>query len=142
MSNSLYNIGRQRLLKGQMNWESAGTIKAVLLDINAGAGYTFSAAHANMSSTNIPAACRIAEIALIGCSATSEGAANADDPTFPAVPVGSPLDAVLIYQYNGADDTLNYPIAYLDSMTGLPFTPNGGDIIVVWDNGTNKIFRP
>jgi len=23
----------------------------------------------------------------------------------------------------------------------LPITPNGGDIIVTWDNGINKIFR-
>ena len=32
-------------------------------------------------------------------------------------------------------------IAYIDTATGLPITPNGGDIIVTWDNGTNKIFR-
>ena len=31
--------------------------------------------------------------------------------------------------------------AYIDTATGLPITPNGGDIIVTWDNGINKIFR-
>jgi hypothetical protein len=32
-------------------------------------------------------------------------------------------------------------IAYIDTATGLPVTPNGGDITVTWDNGSNKIFK-
>jgi len=29
----------------------------------------------------------------------------------------------------------------MDTATGLPITPNGGDIIITWDNGTNRILR-
>lgn len=32
------------------------------------------------------------------------------------------------------------PIAYIDTGTGLPVTPNGSDITVTWDSGASKIF--
>jgi hypothetical protein len=32
-------------------------------------------------------------------------------------------------------------IAYIDTATGLPVTPGGGDIDITWDNGSNKIFK-
>ena len=32
-------------------------------------------------------------------------------------------------------------IAFIDTATGLPVTPNGGDITITWDNGANKIFK-
>jgi hypothetical protein len=31
-------------------------------------------------------------------------------------------------------------IAYIDSATGLPILPNGGDITVVFSSGASKIF--
>ena len=31
---------------------------------------------------------------------------------------------------------------YIDSgFTGLPVTPNGSDLTIVWDSGSNKIFK-
>jgi hypothetical protein len=30
---------------------------------------------------------------------------------------------------------------YIDAATGLPLTPNGGDVTIQWDNGANKIFK-
>ena len=47
---------------------------------------------------------------------------------------------MLIYKDTG-DNATSPLIALIDSATGLPITPNGGDIIVVWDNGANKIFK-
>ena len=46
----------------------------------------------------------------------------------------------MIYVDTGTEATSPL-IAYIDTATGLPITPNGGDIIVTWDNGTNKIFK-
>lgn len=31
-------------------------------------------------------------------------------------------------------------VAYFDTGTGFPFTPNGGDVTIQWDNGAAKIF--
>jgi hypothetical protein len=32
-------------------------------------------------------------------------------------------------------------ICIFDTATNLPVTPNGGDITIQFDNGTNKIFK-
>ena len=41
----------------------------------------------------------------------------------------------------GTESTSNL-IAYMDTgMTGLPVTPNGGDITVQWANTSNRIFK-
>jgi hypothetical protein len=32
-------------------------------------------------------------------------------------------------------------IAFIDAATNLPVTPNGGNINIAWDTGTNKIFK-
>ena len=53
---------------------------------------------------------------------------------------GSTINAIVIVKDTGTEATSPL-IAYIDTATGLPITPNGGDIIVTWDNGINKIFR-
>ena len=45
-----------------------------------------------------------------------------------------------VYQYTGVDATARL-IAYIDSATGLPFLPSGGNVAIQWDNGANKIFK-
>ena len=66
--------------------------------------------------------------------------------TFAAVN-GPSIEALVIYREvlgtDGVtpDEAASPLIAYIDTATGLPITPNGGDIIVTWDNGINKIFR-
>jgi hypothetical protein len=81
-------------------------------------------------------------VQLTNQQSTAEGAADADDVTFTSVS-GNTIGAVVIYKFVSAtDETQNPTILWLDTATGLPITPNGGDIIVTWDNGVNKIFRP
>ena len=53
---------------------------------------------------------------------------------------GASIEAIIIYSDTGTEATSPL-IAYIDTATGLPITPNGGDIIVTWDNGANKIFK-
>lgn len=60
---------------------------------------------------------------------------DAQDACFPSV-FGSDITGILIYQ--GCKD--HHLIAFIDKAYSLPAIPNGGDIIVTWDNGTNKIF--
>ena len=72
----------------------------------------------------------------------ANGAADGDDLTFSAVASGKKpsIEAIIIFKDTGNNATSPL-IAYIDTATGLPITPNGGDIIVTWDNGVNKIFR-
>lgn len=134
MANSLYDKARERFLSAQLNW-STDTIKAVLVDT---AVYTPSlAAHEYLS--DISGSSRIATSGAFTGKTIAGGAADANDVTFTSVS-GASIEAVVLYKDTGVEGTSPL-IAYIDVATGLPITPNGGDIIVTWDNGTNKIFR-
>lgn len=54
---------------------------------------------------------------------------------------GNSTEAILVYIDSGSEVNISPLVVYIDTATGLPITPNGGDIIVTWDNGTNKIFK-
>jgi len=87
---------------------------------------------------DVPAAARVAIVALTGESVTGR-VFDASDATFVAV-TGDVSEALVIYKHTGTESTSRL-IAYIDTATNLPVTPNGGDITVSWDNGANKIFR-
>lgn len=131
MANTLYDIGRQTFLSGGINWGS-DTIKVALIDTGT---YTFSQAHDFFNDVTGQVS---TSQTLAGKSATN-GVADATDVTFTAV-TGATVEALIIYKDTGVTSTSNL-IAYIDTATGLPVTPNGGDITIVWDNGTNKIFK-
>ena len=134
MANTLYDKARQRFLEAQINWMT-DTIKVLLVDTGA---YTPQVGiHEYLS--DIPSSARIAGPVTLTAKATTGGAADAADVTFPSVS-GASIEAIIIYRDTGTEATSPL-IAIIDTATGLPITPNGGDIIVVWDNGANKIFR-
>lgn len=56
---------------------------------------------------------------------------------------GLTAGTVTTIQTNDVADTAKRLIAFVDQTSGvaLPITPNGGDIIITWDNGANKIFK-
>lgn len=140
MANSLFTSFKQQLglaAIGALNAVGT-TIKATLVDTGA---YTFNAAHTVIG--DVAAAARIATGTL--ANKTWVGAVfDADDLTFPAVPVGSgtasAAEALILWVDTGTPAT-SFLIAYFDTVTGLPVTPNGGDIQVIWDNSSNKIFK-
>jgi hypothetical protein len=45
-----------------------------------------------------------------------------------------------MYEHTGVESSSRL-ICDSDTATGLPVTPNRGDITVQWDNGANKIFK-
>ncbi|CQA05857.1 Bacteriophage protein [Mycobacteroides abscessus] len=49
-------------------------------------------------------------------------------------------EAVVIFKDTGTAGTSRL-IFYLDTASGLPVTPNGGDINIKWNDGTDKIGR-
>ncbi len=133
MANALYDTGRNAFLLGDIDWV-ADTIKVVLVDA---ADYTVSLSTHDFLN-DVPAAARVATATLSGKSA-SAGVADATDVTFTGVS-GDISEALVIYKDTGTEATSQL-IAYIDSATGLAVTPNGGDINVTWDNGSNKIFK-
>ena len=134
MSNTLYDKARQRFLEAQLNMLT-DTIKCVLVDTGA---YT-----ANFTTheflADIPVSARITTPVTLTSKTTAGGAFDAADVTFTSVS-GASIETIIIYADTGTESTSPL-IAYIDTATGLPITPNGGDIIVTWDNGANKIFK-
>ena len=134
MANTLYDFARQRFLEAQINWMT-DTIKVILVDTGAYTPQT--SVHQYLS--DIPTSARIAGPVTLTSKATTGGAADAADVTFTSV-TGASIESIIIYADTGVEATSPL-IAYIDTATGLPITPNGGDIIVTWDNGSNKIFK-
>lgn len=132
MANALYDKGREGFLDGSIDWDT-DDIRACLVDTGT---YTVDlAAHDFLADvTGIVATSG----AFTGKTVTG-GVADADNVTFSAVS-GDSVEAIVIYQHTGNSATARL-IAYIDSGTGLPVTPNGGDITIQWSDGANKIFK-
>ncbi|MDT8383010.1 MAG: hypothetical protein RRB22_01190 [Gammaproteobacteria bacterium] len=134
MPNALYDKGREGFLDGSIDWDT-DNIKTILVDA---ADYVVDLATHQFLS-DIIAGARVATSANMTGKTVTAGVADADDVTFSAV-VGDPSEALVIVQDTGVEATSRL-IAYIDTASGLPVTPNGGDIQTQWDAGANKIFK-
>jgi len=110
-------------------------IKVVLVD---SADYTLDlAAHDFLD--DIPAGARVGTSGNLANKTTTGGVFDADDITITGV-TGDQFEYIIIYRDSGTASTSQL-IACIDTATGLPCTPNGGDITITWDSGANKIFK-
>ncbi|HET7721326.1 MAG TPA: hypothetical protein VFK43_15275, partial [Acidimicrobiales bacterium] len=128
MANALFDPGREGFLAGEIDFDTA-VIKAALVR-----GYTFSAAHKFVSDVTTAGGTLVATSAALASKAVTNGVADAADVTFSAVASGAAITSIIVFQSSavggGADvaATAQRLIAYFDTGTGLPVTPNGGDI--------------
>lgn len=132
MASSLYNKAREEYLDGVLDW-AADDVRVCLVKST----YTFSAAHTSLSdiSTNDNG-----RSAALGTKAVTDGIADAADTSLVAT-AASACNALVIFKQTGVDATARL-IAYIDTATGLPFTPSASQTVsVVFDNGANKIFK-
>jgi hypothetical protein len=125
MANALYDLGRESFLKGEISW-SGDNIKAILVDSQE---YTPNLATDQFLS-DIPAGGIVATSANLTSKTTTSGAGDAADVTYTSV-TGDISEFLVIYQDTGSGATSRL-IARIDTATGLPVTPNGGDIQVQW----------
>lgn len=133
MANVVFKSAKQAFLSGGLDLTSV-TVKAVLVDTGA---YTFNAAHANLS--DIPSGARIATSGALASKTVTDGVFDAADITINAVS-GATVEAVVLFKDTGTASTSSL-IAYIDTASaGLPFTPNGGDCSISFDNSAAKIF--
>lgn len=132
MANALYDKGREGFLDGSIDWDT-DTIKICLVS----SGYTVNlTTHDFLDDlgANI-----VATSAALSSKTVAAGVADAADVTISAVS-GSQVTRIVIFKDTGSAATSRL-IASIDTATGLPVTPNGGDIIVAWDSGANRIFK-
>lgn len=91
---------------------------------------------------DIPALGRVATSGVLAAKTIAGGVFDAADltPAFAAA-TGDPSEYIVVYNDTPATDATKNLICIFDTGTGLPVTPNGGDINVAFDNGANKIFK-
>ena len=126
MANALYPLWKAALLQASANSALTGTVKAVLIDA---ADYTYSAAHDFYDDASAGA---VGTPQTIGTKTYTSGTFDGDNVTFTAL-TGDVCEAILIFIDTGTPSTSRL-VAYIDTgVTGLPVTPNGGDVTITWN---------
>jgi hypothetical protein len=131
MANQLYPRAKEAFLNSDIDMLSDDIVIA-LIDTGE---YSFSTSH--QYRTDIPNEAVISTVTL-GNKTTANGVFDAEDATFTSV-TGANAEALIIFQDTGNTST-SILIAFIDSATGLPILPNGGDITVAFSSGDNRIF--
>ena len=130
MANAVYPLYKQELLKNSADTALTGTgttgLYCALVDTGT---YTYSAAHQFYSSLSgiVGTDQEIGSVTLVN------GLIDGADVTFSAVS-GNSVEALVLYRKNAGANTTWRLVAYIDTgVTGLPVTPNGGNITVTWN---------
>lgn len=140
MANAVFPKAKEGFLDGSIDLDTA-VIKVALVR-----GYTYSSSHSTVSDvTGAGGTLHAVASALTGKSVTN-GVFDANDVTFTTPSTNTNDHALLVYQASGVGGGADVAassqrvIAWIDTGTGIPIKPAGGDITVVWDSGANKIF--
>lgn len=140
MANAVYPKAKEGFLDGSIDLDTA-TIKVALVR-----GYTYSSSHTTVSDVTGAGGTLHAASSGLASKTVTNGVFDASDITFTTPSTNANDHSLLVYQSSavggGADVAASSQrvIAWVDTGTGIPIKPAGGDITVVWDNGANKIF--
>lgn len=135
MANGLFAKAREGYLAGNYDFD-ADDIRALLIRSSGGGSGPYYTVNLNTHDflDDVPnnADCRPVAAVAIGSRTTTNGVADGADITFSSVPAGDAVQGILIYHHTGVEGTSEL-IAWVDTGTGLPVTPNGGDITIQWN---------
>jgi hypothetical protein len=127
MANAIYPKYKEVILGAATNTNLlTGTVKVALVDTGT---YTYNAADQYLTSlTGV-----VGTAQTIGATkSVTNGVFDGADVTYTAV-TGNSVEALVIYVDTGTAATSPL-VAYIDTgVTGLPVTPNGGNITVTWN---------
>lgn len=130
MANAIHPKYKQALLDGDANIDiNDGTVKTILIDTGT---YTYTT-WLNSSQFYSDVSGQVGGTSqTINNTTVTNGLFDGDDVTFSSV-TGNSAEAILIYIDTGTPSTSRL-VAWLDTgVTGLPVTPNGGNISIQWN---------
>ena len=125
MASGLYDSAKKAFLDGDIDLLT-DDIRVILIDA---ADYTVNFSTHDFLD-DVAAGARVATSGALTSKTTTAGAFDAADVTFTSV-TGDQSEAIIVYKHTGTESTSNL-IAYIDSGTGLPVTPNGNNITITW----------
>lgn len=134
MANAIYPAFKNGLLQGSYNLSTA-TVKVSLVNTSGGGTtYTYSAAHDFFDDVPSGAIFATSSAGLTTKTFTA-GTFDADNLTFTAVATSAnTIDALILWIDTAGASSTDPLVAYLDTgISGLPTSPNGGDITITWD---------
>jgi hypothetical protein len=140
VANAVYPKAKEGFLDGSIDLDTA-VVKVALVR-----GYTYSSSHEFVSDVTGASGTLHATSAALTSIDVTNGVLDAADVTFTTPATDANQHSLLIFQSSavagGADVAASSQrvIAWIDTGTGVPIIPAGGDITVVWDSGANKIF--
>lgn len=125
MANAIYPKYKEALLDGASDVDlNDGTVKVALVDTGT---YTYDAGHEFLDELSGV----VGTAQTINNTTVTNGTFDGDNVTFSSV-TGNTVEALVIY-IDTSDPETSRLVAYIDTgVTGLPVTPNGGDITVSW----------
>lgn len=131
MANALYPKWKQAIQQATANSSLAGSgttgVYVALVDTGV---YTYNAAHEFFSSV---ASAQVGTEQEITTKTFTDGIFDGADVTVPSV-TGNTAEALVIFVKNAGANTTWRLVAYIDTgVTGLPVTPNGGNINIAWN---------
>jgi hypothetical protein len=134
MANALFDSYRSQCLTADVDLDDS--IKLVLVDH----GVDTPNPTTDDFLDDIASGARVATSGAFTSKTFTAGVFDAADVTLTSVS-GASAESIVIYDDTPATEATKDLIAFIDTATGLPVTPNGGDITVQWDNGANRIFK-
>jgi hypothetical protein len=140
VANAVYPKAKEGFLDGSIDLDTA-VVKVALVR-----GYTYGSTHEFVSDVTGASGTLHATSAALTSIDVTNGVLDAADVTFTTPATDANQHSLLIFQSSavagGADVAASSQrvIAWIDTGTGVPIIPAGGDITVVWDSGANKIF--
>jgi hypothetical protein len=130
MANAVYPKYKEAILGGAANSALTGSgttgLFAALVDTGT---YTYSSAHEFYSSLSGV----VGTDQEVTTPTLTNGLLDGGNVTYTAVS-GNSVEAIVLYRKNAGANTTWRLVAYIDTgQTGLPVTPNGGDITITWN---------
>lgn len=132
MANALFSAYRTVVLSAPPNLSSA-TIKAMFVDHadDTPAPTTDDFIDDIASAARVPAIASCPTLGSKTLGTVAAGVFDAADTVFTAL-TGDQSESLILFEDSGVVGTSDL-IAYWDTATGLPLTPNGGDVTVQWN---------
>lgn len=132
MANSLFHPYRTLVLSAPPNLSSA-TVKAMFVDHadDTPVVATDNAIDDILSAARVPAIASCPALASKTLGTVAAGVFDAADTVFTTL-TGDASESLILFEDSGTESTSDL-IAYWDTATGLPLTPNGADVTVVWN---------
>ncbi len=135
MANAMYTKGRENILEGSIAWLT-DNIKVTSIDEDDDAPILATDEFLDA----ITAGAREFQSGNLGTKTSTLGTADAADlaPAFTTAS-GDQFESISVYVDSGAAATSEL-LVNIDTATGLPLTPDGGNIDITWSSASDRIF--